>query len=171
MSQTPTVFDPILPILFTAVTEAVSTSLTGICGVTPVRLGLTAPAEESISIIAGIPFTGDPGWILSALLPQETAKGLAKAFAGFDIPPDSLEMTDAIGEIVRNLAEHVIARLGAAGMKTQMTLPMVARGDPVRLYPSGAASLLLFGYEIPQGRFWIRIVTVSPHESKAQPTK
>lgn len=153
--------DPFPRALLPAVLEAVPSAFAPVCGAEPVGSGVAAPAEADVALAAAIPFTGDPPWELTLLFPGATALALAAAFAGFEIPVDSADMNDAVGELVNVLAGHVVERLEAAGWKSRMTLPAVTRGDKVTLYPPDVANQIFLVYQAPQGRFWIRL-TVAP---------
>jgi CheY-specific phosphatase CheX len=114
-----------------------------------------APASGMMSTIS---FLGDQPWSFSLLLPDETAVALAKAFAGFEIPADSADMGDVIGEVVNVIAGGICARLDARGIKAQMSLPTVVRGANVSvLVPSGALTKRM-GFTGPNGTCWLRLV-------------
>jgi chemotaxis protein CheX len=147
--------------VLTAVTDAIQTSFTPFCGGNATGPTLAVPAEDEIYIAAGIPFSGAQPWILTLLLPKVSALALTKALAGIDIPLESTDMTDAVGELVNILAGHVVERMETAGHKSSMSLPMVARGEHVKFYPPHAANLRMLNYETPAGRFWIRITLVN----------
>jgi hypothetical protein len=145
-----------------AVGQAVPIAFGPICGSPPSELGFSAPDESDVWIIGAIPFASASPWALALLCSRDTAVALARAVTGSDIAPESAAMGEAMGELVNLLAGHVAGLLVAMGQPAQMTLPMVARGQKVRLYPPGVARLLLLGYQCPQGRFWVRLAFVSP---------
>lgn len=147
--------------VLTAVTEAIQTSFTPFCGGSVTGPSLAVPAEGDIYIAAGIPFSCTPPWILTLLLPKASALAMTKALAGIDIPLESTDMTDAVGELVNILAGHVVERMEVAGHQSAMSLPMVARGEHVKFYPAHAANLRMLSYHTPAGRFWIRITLVN----------
>jgi hypothetical protein len=161
--------DPFPRALLLAVTQAIPSALEPVCGGTPARSGVAAPDAADVQIAAGIPFTGSPPWDLSLLFPGATAGALALAFAGFEIPLDSPDMNDAVGELVNVLAGHVIERLEAAGHKSKMTLPAVTRADAIVLHPPGVANEIFLVYDIPQGRFWVRLTVPSGLGAEAGP--
>ena len=114
-----------------------------------------APASGMMSTIS---FLGDQPWSFSLVLPDDTAVALAKAFAGFEIPADSADMGDVIGEVVNVIAGGICARLDARGIKAQMSLPTVVRGANVSvLVPSGALTKRM-GFAGPNGTCWFRLV-------------
>lgn len=114
--------------------------------------------ETSAGFMSTISFLGDPPWTFSLVLPDQAAVAMAKAFAGFDIPMDSPDMGDVIGEVVNVIAGGICARLDAKGIKAQMSLPTVIRGDNVSvLVPSGSVTKRM-GFSGPNGNCWFRLV-------------
>jgi hypothetical protein len=155
---TPTPSNDAFPrVLLTAVVQAIPTAFKPMCGDVPVASSLGTPEAKDIWIAAGIPFKGSPPWDLTLLLPEQTAPALTQAFVGFEIPPDSPDMNDAVGELVNVLAGHVIERLEAVGHKTAMTLPGVTRGDQIVLHLAGCTSEIFLNCQTPPGHFWVRL--------------
>lgn len=110
--------------------------------------------------IAGIiSFLGDVPWSLSWILTQETAPILAKRFAGFDIPFDSPDMGDMAGELVNVIAGEIIAQLERRCIKAQMSLPIIARGNPLELVPEKGPSIVYLEYASKEGPFWFRLAS------------
>ena len=115
-------------------------------------------SEAAAGIMSTISFVGDQPWSFSLVLPDCTAVAMARAFAGFDIPADSADMGDVIGEVVNVIAGGICARLEAKGIKTQMSLPMVVRGENVSvMVPSGASTKHL-EFVGPNGPCWFSLV-------------
>lgn len=115
-------------------------------------------AESAAGIMSTISFMGDQPWTFSLVLPDRTAVAMARAFAGFDIPADSPDMGDVIGEVVNVIAGGICARLDAKGIKAQMSLPMVVRGENVSvMVPSGASTKHL-EFVGSNGPCWFRLV-------------
>jgi CheY-specific phosphatase CheX len=148
-----------------AVQQAASATFGLICGVEPDFQGASdaggrwGPRDGLVGIM---PFAGDLAWSLMLELPRQTAAALAPKFAGFDIPFDSADMGDAVGEITNVLAGDVEARLSAAGMKAELTLPTVVRGrDMDLLLPEGAPSMRLT-FALPDGAFWLTLARARP---------
>lgn len=168
MSAPPYNRDPFPRILLTAVIEAVTTSFEPFCGENPVSTGLVKPTAEDFWITTSIPFKGSPPWVLSLLFPLDTALAFTQAFAGMEIPADSPDMNDAVGELVNVLAGHVIERLDVAGRTTKMTLPSVARAEAFNLEPPEFERQLFLSYKCPHGRFWLR-VGIAPDPTAGTP--
>jgi CheY-specific phosphatase CheX len=115
-------------------------------------------SQPSAGIMSTIAFMGDQPWSFSLVLPHHTAMALARAFAGFDIPAESPDMGDVVGEVVNVIAGGICARLDAKGIKVQMSLPTVVRGENVSvLVPSGASTKRM-EFAGPNGACWFRLV-------------
>lgn len=117
-----------------------------------------SPGDSSSGIMSTISFLGDQPWSFSLVLPDRTAAAMAKAFAGFDIPVDSPDMGDVIGEVVNVIAGGICAKLDSKGIKVQMSLPTVVRGANVSvLVPSGATTKRM-EFNGPTGSCWFQLV-------------
>jgi chemotaxis protein CheX len=117
--------------------------------------------------IAGIiSFLGEVPWSFAWILSQETAPVLAQRFAGFEILFDSPDMGDMAGELVNVLAGEIVAQLEQRGIKTQMSLPTVARGSPLELVPLDGPSIANLEYASNEGTFWLRLAAAKNHASR-----
>lgn len=120
------------------VRDAVIATLTAACGVEPHYDGSdheTCPCDGIAGIVS---LVGDVDWSLMLTLPTDSAADLAQRFAGFEIEYDSEDMTDLVGEIANVIAGDVVARLEAVGVRTNLSLPMVVRGEHLNLMlPAG----------------------------------
>jgi CheY-specific phosphatase CheX len=94
--------------------------------------------------------------------PRETAISLAKTFEGFEIPFESADMGDAVGELTNVLAGSVTAHMENAGFKVQMSLPTAARGTDVELLLGGGLPSTFMPFTTPNGNCWIRLVMAKP---------
>jgi chemotaxis protein CheX len=144
-------------VLGDAVRDAAADFFNSSCGL-KYQDQLEGAEEASAGLMSTISFHGNPSWTFSLVLPDRTALAMAKAFAGFDIPADSPDMGDVIGEVVNVIAGGICARLDAKGLKAQMSLPTVVRGDNVSvLIPSGSVTKRV-GFAGPNGVCWFRLV-------------
>lgn len=114
-----------------------------------------AGSEGFIGIIS---FVGTLPWTLIMAIPQTTATSVAGKFAGFEIPFESPDMLDAIGELVNILAGTVSAKAEAASIKSKMSLPSVTRGPLQVLLPDDAPIHRLH-FTSAQGPFRVKIIT------------
>lgn len=146
-----------------AVKQAVLATFTMICGVEP---SCETDMKEEVchdGMVGIISFVGDHSWCLMLGLPRETTTRLAIAFAGFEIPMDSVDMGDVIGELANVLAGHVSARLEDAGLIAQMSLPTVARGQNVELLLPHALPTRRMPFLSAQGEFWVKVLMARSH--------
>jgi len=119
----------------------------------------TDPGDAPCAGIMGvISFFGDTIWSFAVVLPEATATTVAKKFAGFDIEFSSPDMGDLVGEMANVMAGEICSRLDTRGMKSQMSLPTVARGHDVELLPPSDACCERLMFSSPDGRFWFKLV-------------
>jgi CheY-specific phosphatase CheX len=144
-----------------AVTQAIENTFTKICGDKPIYQGEDIPASPCVCLAGIISFVGDRKWILTFILPQETAPAMALKFVGFEVSFDSSDMGEVVGELANVLAGEIVARLQAHSIKSSMSLPSVARGHDIELLtPAGAPSKRL-RFSSPQGGFWFKLATAT----------
>jgi len=105
-------------------------------------------------IIAVISLVGDVEWSIFLGLPRDTAPALAAKFAGFEIPFDSPDMGDAVGELANILAGEVKRKLRAKGVNANISLPSVIRAEnlEVLIQRDADAGKMCFGS--PIGPLW-----------------
>lgn len=112
-------------------------------------------------IIGIISLVGGISWSLMFNFPRTTAVTFTPKFAGFEIPYDSPDMSDVIGEFANVVAGDISARFDAVGVKADLSLPAVARGTDVDIsHSSGVQSLILY-FTSSDGDFWIEIASSS----------
>jgi len=117
--------------------------------------------------IAGIiSFLGEVPWSLSWILSEETAPRLAQKFTGFEIPFDSSDMGDMAGELVNVIAGEIVAQLEKRRIKSQMSLPTVARGRPLELVPDKGPSIAYLEYTSKEGVFWFRLAAAKNYSAR-----
>jgi len=146
------------PVLSSVVRDAAIAFFGSYCGMEPCEQA-DAPAEQSGPGIMGvISFFGDPVWSLSLVLPETTAVAASKSFTGMDIPFDSPDMGDLVGEMANVMAGDIVARLDAEGITAQMSLPTVARGHDVELLAPSNACTARIKFVSPTGDFWFRLI-------------
>jgi len=150
------------PLVAESVRQAVAAFFTSILGEAPVET-TNSPATDSCSGVVGvISLVGDGSWIVALALPSATASAVSEKFCGFEIPFDAAEMGDVVGELSNVLGGEIAAHFDARGLKAQLSLPMVARGDNVEvMLPEGLPDLQL-NYSCRQGDFWIKVAAARP---------
>ncbi|MEN6370459.1 MAG: chemotaxis protein CheX [Armatimonadota bacterium] len=121
--------------------------------------GTELPSEGITGIISLI---GDVSWSLMVCLPRDTATAIAVGFVGFEVPFESADMGDVVGELANILAGDISARLDALGIKAALSLPTVLRGKDIDLLlPEGTPSVRHF-YDSSLGQFSVRITAGAP---------
>jgi CheY-specific phosphatase CheX len=94
--------------------------------------------------------------------PRETATTMALRFAGFEIPYESEDMGDVIGELANVLAGDLCAQLDAKGVRGDMSLPTVVRASDMSLMlPEGLPSVEMH-FSSPVGQFSLKLVAGDP---------
>jgi CheY-specific phosphatase CheX len=145
-----------------SVTKAIETTFATICGAKPTVAVCSGEKPACSGVVGIISFLGDQSFTIGLMLPEDAAVRLAQQFAGFEIPFDGPDMGDVIGELANVVAGDVVANLDRFRIKSQMSLPMVARGHDVELITPTSKPEVRLECKCPQGRFWCKIVTAKP---------
>ena len=118
-------------------------------------------AEPDGVIVAVISLVGDVEWAVLLGMPRDTASGVATKFAGFEIAFDSEDMGDAIGELTNIFAGLVKANLDRSGVRVEMSLPSVMRGESLEMLSRTGirAELTCFGSEL--GKVWAGVLAAA----------
>lgn len=121
------------------------------------------PAKDPAAkaLLAVISLVGDIEWSLCLGLPGETATALAAKFAGFEIPFDSPDLGDAIGELANILGGTVKAKLDSRGVRADISLPTVMRGTCVEVLNLQGMPRARTFFESPCGPLWTEVVVGS----------
>jgi CheY-specific phosphatase CheX len=139
-----------------AVQQAVESTLASICGAAPAWQAPAPPSESWDGVMGIVSFVGAATcWSVALVVPATTAPALACKFAGFEIPFDSPDMGDVVGELANVLGGDVVARLESRRIKTQLSLPTVARGNHVELLLPDATPAHWLAGQTPQGPLWL----------------
>ncbi len=146
------------PVIVEAAAQGVENTLASICGAKPQRLAGDGAVPTS-DIIGIITYLGDVSWSFALLLPQATASSLIQKFVGMEIPFDSADMGDAVGELANVIGGDVSARLEARRVKAKMSLPLVARGTDVKVYAATGIPEVRLAYRAAQGPFWVKLTS------------
>jgi chemotaxis protein CheX len=109
-------------------------------------------------IIAVVSIMGDVDWSVYIGLPRDTAVAIAEAFCGFEIPFDSEDMGDAIGEVANILAGNVKQVLDKRGVDSEISLPTVMRVDGLHVLKQRDSESSKHVYTCSLGQFWIGVV-------------
>lgn len=115
--------------------------------------------EENLScdgvIIAIISLVGDVDWSVLLGLPRQTAVAVAAKFAGFEIPFDSEDMGDAIGELSNILGGRVKSLLDHRGVRTNISLPSVIRAESMGIMVQQGIVGAKTCFDSAMGKLWV----------------
>jgi CheY-specific phosphatase CheX len=140
------------------VPQAVNDIFTSMCGV-----DIQPTEDENLSedgvIIAVISLVGDVDWTVFIGLPRSTATEIAKTFAGFEIPYDSPDMGDAIGELTNIIAGQAKAILDSRGLASEISLPSVIRASNLQVLVQKNSAGQKICYESQIGKMWTGVIS------------
>ncbi len=102
-------------------------------------------------------FNPDSTLSLMLAMPRETALGLSEAFIGFEIPFESNDMGDLIGEVSNILAGEVAANIEKIGFRGQSSLPTATRGSDLTLFMPNKPPSKKLKFQGPHGNFWLNM--------------
>jgi chemotaxis protein CheX len=148
--------------LSTLVKQSVGVTIGSLCGSEATYRSESLPDTPCDGLCGIISFVGEFGWSFLLALPRQTALDLTTAFTGCELEFDSLDMSDAVGELANILGGDMNARLEAMGRKTAMSLPMVARGHDVQLLLPHDVPCERFSFASPAGEFWLKVAMARP---------
>lgn len=143
------------------VIDAAVETFAATCGI-DLQLKDTHDAHELAGagvIIAIISLVGDVEWSLLIGLPREPAVTAATSFAGFDIDFDSEDMSDAVGELANILAGTVKAKLDQRGLKAEISLPSVMRGEHLQILAQRNIKVALSCFDTSAGKLWTGVLS------------
>jgi len=83
---------------------------------------------------------------------------VAAKFAGFEVPFDSADMGDAIGELTNIFAGQVKTLLDNRGIKSNISLPSVLRADNLQVLIQRHSSSSRICFDSALGKFWTGIL-------------
>jgi CheY-specific phosphatase CheX len=95
-----------------------------------------ANGDEPLNGIVGnvTVFNSEHTLSLMLAIPKETALHFSKVFIGMELPFESDDMGDLIGEISNILAGDVAANVEKVGFRGQSSLPTATRGSDLTLF-------------------------------------
>ena len=118
-------------------------------------------------IIALISLVGDVEWSVFLGLPPQTATAVASTFAGFEIPFDSEDMGDAIGELANVVAGQVKTLLDQQSVKANISLPSVIRAEHLEVLSRRAAIAHRWCFDTPHGKLWTGVTVGATFDAAA----
>lgn len=145
------------PMLLENVKQSIIIAFDKICG-TSVEDAPEKSSAGSDGIVGIISFVGDLNLSLMLGFTPDSAVEIAQKFAGFEIPFDSADMGDVIGEMTNVLAGVINGGLETIGLKTHMSFPTVARGSDVELLLPDNLLSKMMDFEVLDSTFWVKVV-------------
>lgn len=118
-------------------------------------------------IIALISLVGDVEWSVFLGLPPGTATAVASAFAGFEIPYESEDMGDAIGELANVVAGQVKTLLDQRSVRVEISLPSVIRAQHLEVLSRRAAIARRWCFQTPSGKLWTGVTVGATFDAAA----
>lgn len=115
-------------------------------------------AGESV-LIGVISIVGEVEWSVFLGLPRRTAETLAAKFAGFEIPFDSDDMGDAVGELTNILAGDIKRRLQERSVSAKISLPSVIRAESIEVLVQRATAAAKTCFVCEAGNLWTGVVS------------
>jgi chemotaxis protein CheX len=143
------------------IATAAGTTFSSVCGEAP-RVVACPTEGAGEMILAVISLMGDVEWSVFLGLPQATAIAAAAKFAGFQIPFESPDMGDAIGELTNILAGQVKAILDKKGVKVEISLPSVMRAGNLQVLNQRNAVATKTCFDSGLGTFWAGMLAKGP---------
>lgn len=123
--------------------------------------GNAGPLNGMIGNIAV--FNNDYTLSLMLAIPKETAVALSEVFIGMELPFESEDMGDLIGEVSNILAGDVAANVEKVGFRGQSSLPTATRGSDLTLFMPNKPPTEKMKFQNANGEFWL---TLALSESK-----
>jgi CheY-specific phosphatase CheX len=117
------------------VRESVLTTFESLLGEELEYVGDGSGGDSLNGIIGNVTvFNSDHTISLMLAIPRDTAVFISKVFIGMELPFDSDDMGDLIGEVSNILAGDVAANVEKVGFRGQSSLPMATRGSDLTLF-------------------------------------
>ena len=137
--------------------EAVAEVFSTTCGVAVKAIEMTSgPGSKIVSVIS---LVGDAELAVFIGLPKGTAPVLVAKFAGFDVPYESPDMGDAVGEVANTLAGVMKNLLDAKGVKVNISLPTVIRAENIQVLLQRGGQSIKIGLRSDVGPLWVGVAT------------
>jgi CheY-specific phosphatase CheX len=140
------------------VPKALEQVMSSTCGVAIAPCADDPDLASDGVIIAVISLVGDLEWSIFLGLPRRTAAALAQMFAGFEIPFESEDMGDAIGEVTNIMAGQVKAILDSRGLLVEISLPSVIRANNLEVLVQRGSAGQKTCYQSDLGKLWTGVV-------------
>ncbi len=122
------------------------------------------PSNAGVSGIIG--FSGDLVGAVAVSFPTETAQAVINKFCGMEVPLDSEDFTDAVGEIANMIAGATKAEF--FGKQVTISCPTVIVGEGHTIQRPSGAQCVCIPCESDLGRFIVEIAIAQQTPEKAR---
>lgn len=140
------------------VKDSVINTFASICGSEPSYIQQNGQSNSLNGIIGNIAvFNQQHTLSLMIVIPKETAIKLSEIFIGAEIPFESNDMGDLVGEISNILAGDVAANIETVGFRGQSSLPTATRGSDLTLFMPSKPPTEKMKFTGPSGDFWVNM--------------
>jgi CheY-specific phosphatase CheX len=140
------------------VKESVINTFASIIGSEPDYVEQSEQASSLNGIIGNIAvFNQHHTLSLMIVIPRETALKLSEIFIGVEIPFESDDMGDLVGEISNILAGDVAANVETVGFRGQSSLPTATRGSDLTLFLPNKPPTEKMKFTGFSGDFWVNM--------------
>ncbi len=107
-------------------------AIESMCGFRPQQTDEDADAHDGAIVFGSISVLGSVQWSVVLGFQQAAAAKIASAFAGFDIPADSEDLGDAIGELANITAGLIQRKLATRNVVIDISLPVVWSASSIK---------------------------------------
>lgn len=140
------------------VKQSVINTFASIIGEEPKYIDEDLKKDPMDGIIGNIAvFNPDHTLSLMLAIPRQTALALSEVFVGMELPYESDDMGDLIGEISNILAGDVAANVEKVGFRGQSSLPTATRGSNLTLFMPNNPPAEKLKFSAPKGDFWLNM--------------
>ena len=140
------------------VKESVINTFSSIVGSEPTYVDQNGESKSLNGIIGNIAvFNQQHTLSIMIVIPKPTALKLSEVFVGMEIPFESDDMGDLVGEISNILAGDVAASIETVGFRGQSSLPTATRGSDLTLFLPNKPPTEKMKFTGPNGEFWVNI--------------
>jgi CheY-specific phosphatase CheX len=140
------------------VKESVINTFASIIGSEPSYVEQNGESKSLNGIIGNIAvFNQQHTLSLMIVIPKETALKVSEIFIGMEIPFESDDMGDLVGEISNILAGDVAANIETVGFRGQSSLPTATRGSDLTLFMPNKPPTEKMKFSGPSGDFWVNM--------------
>jgi chemotaxis protein CheX len=138
--------------------QSVMNTFESILGARPQYVKDSGPEGPLNGMIGNVAvFNPDITLSLMIVIPKETALALSEVFIGVEIPFESDDMGDLIGEVSNILAGEVAANIEKIGIRGQSSLPTATRGSDLTLFMPNKPPSKKMKFQGRNGEFWLNM--------------